>query len=146
MSHALKEAFVDADLLVMTAAVSDFAPRETLKQKKKGDSWSIALERTEDILQSLGKMKGKRYIIGFAVETENIEENARKKFAKKNCDLLVVNNPLEEGAAFEHDTNAVTIYTAGGKPLSSGVKSKREIADLILQTASKEPAFRAIVV
>ncbi|MEE9271455.1 MAG: bifunctional phosphopantothenoylcysteine decarboxylase/phosphopantothenate--cysteine ligase CoaBC [Candidatus Krumholzibacteria bacterium] len=146
MSQALKKAFVDADLLVMAAAVSDFAPREALKQKQKGDSWSISLERTEDILQSLGKMKGKRYIIGFAVETENIEENARKKLAKKNCDLLVVNNPLDEGAAFEHDTNAVTIYTAGGKLLSTGLKSKRQIADLIFQTASKEPAFRAIVV
>jgi phosphopantothenoylcysteine decarboxylase/phosphopantothenate--cysteine ligase len=146
MSRALKEAFVDADVLVMAAAVSDFAPRKVLKQKQKEDSWSIELKRTEDILQSLGKMKGKRYIIGFAVETENVEKNAQAKLSRKNCDLLVVNNPREKGAGFEHDTNAVTIYTAGGHSRSSGLKGKREIADLILQVASKEPAFRAILV
>ena len=146
MSRALKEAFVDADVLVMTAAVSDFAPRKVLKQKQKDASWSIELKRTEDILQALGKMKGKRYIIGFAVETENVKKNALSKLSRKNCDLLVVNNPAEKGAGFEHDTNAVTIYTDGGHSQSSGLKSKREVADLILQVASNEPAFRAILV
>ncbi|MFQ5511532.1 MAG: bifunctional phosphopantothenoylcysteine decarboxylase/phosphopantothenate--cysteine ligase CoaBC [Candidatus Krumholzibacteriia bacterium] len=146
MSQALKAAFVDADVLVMAAAVSDFAPGEVLDRKKKGESWALELKRTEDILQALGKMKGKRYMIGFAVETEEVEANARKKLIKKNCDLVVVNNPLEEGAAFEHDTNSVRIFGAAGELLSTGLKSKRDIAELILTAASKEPAFRAILV
>jgi phosphopantothenoylcysteine decarboxylase/phosphopantothenate--cysteine ligase len=146
MSRALKKAFVEADVLVMAAAVSDYKPASVLPQKKKGDSWSLDLTATEDILESLGKMKGKRFIIGFAIETENVEANAGRKLAQKNCDLLVVNNPLEEGAGFEHDTNAVTLYNGRGKLLETGLKSKREIADLILTAARQEKAFQKIVV
>ncbi len=146
MSSALKTAFVEADVLVMAAAVSDYKVRSPLSHKKKGDSWTIELTATEDILRSLGKMKGKRFIVGFALETEDIEKNAREKLSKKNCDLLVVNNPLEEGAAFEHDTNAVTIYNGKGKVLETGLKSKREIADLILGAAREEKAFQKILV
>jgi phosphopantothenoylcysteine decarboxylase/phosphopantothenate--cysteine ligase len=147
MAAALKEGFVDADVLIMAAAVSDYRPASTLAQKKKGgEHWALELEPTEDILQALGKMKGKRFVVGFAVETENVEKNALKKLKNKNCDLLVVNNPRDTGAAFDHDTNAVTIYSSTGKPVSSGLKSKREIADLILDTAHEEEAFKKILV
>jgi phosphopantothenoylcysteine decarboxylase/phosphopantothenate--cysteine ligase len=146
MSRALKEAFVDADVLVMAAAVSDFTVKKAEHQKHKGDAWTVELTRTEDILQSLGKMKGKRFIVGFALETDSVEKHAREKFAKKNCDLLVVNNPLEPGAAFEHDTNSVTIYNARGRVLSTGLKSKREVADAILRAAQEEEAFQKILV
>jgi phosphopantothenoylcysteine decarboxylase/phosphopantothenate--cysteine ligase len=146
MSGALKEAFVESDMLVMTAAVSDFRPESPLSQKKKGDKWSLELTATEDILRSLGEMKGKRFIVGFAVETHDVESNAKEKLSKKNCDLLVVNNPLDKGAAFEHDTNAVTIYNAKGKLLETGLRSKREIADLILTAAREEKAFQKILV
>ena len=146
MSRALKEAFVDTDVLIMAAAVSDFAPSEPLEHKKKTGSWSLELKRTEDILETLGKMKGKRFVIGFALETEDLDNNAGRKLAKKHCDLLVANNPLEEGAAFEHDTNAVTIYNAKGKVLSTGLKSKREIAEILLTTAREEKSFQKILV
>lgn len=146
MSRALQEAFVDTDILIMAAAVSDYAPKRALDKKQKDDAWTIALEKTEDILATLGKMKGKRFIIGFALETDDAEANAKKKLAKKNCDLLVLNNPLEDGAAFEHDTNAVTIYNTAGKVLSTGLKSKREIADILLEAACKEESFQKILV
>ncbi|NIM19251.1 MAG: bifunctional phosphopantothenoylcysteine decarboxylase/phosphopantothenate--cysteine ligase CoaBC [Candidatus Latescibacteria bacterium] len=146
MSHTLKELFVDSDVLVMAAAVSDYRPRAPLSQKQKGDGWTIELTRTEDILASLGKMKGKRLVIGFALETDDVEKNAIEKLRKKNCDLLVVNNPLEEGAGFEVDTNEVTIYGHSGEVISTGVRSKREIAEAILHAAHDTDAFQKILV
>jgi phosphopantothenoylcysteine decarboxylase/phosphopantothenate--cysteine ligase len=142
MSQVLHREFPEHDVLVMAAAVSDFRPASPLEQKQKGASWSLELTRTEDILGSLGGIKGDRFIIGFAVETENLDRNAQRKLAEKNCDLIVANNPLEEGAGFEHETNAVTIYNSGGKVLSTGLKSKHEVADIILETASKEKTFQ----
>ncbi|RLC95660.1 MAG: bifunctional phosphopantothenoylcysteine decarboxylase/phosphopantothenate--cysteine ligase CoaBC, partial [Chloroflexi bacterium] len=128
MSAALKERFDECDVLVMAAAVSDFRLDAPMGNKKKGDTWTLALSRTEDILESLGKAKKNQFIIGFALETENIAENSEKKRVKKNCDLMVVNNPLEPGAAFDHETNAVTVYNDGGEVLSTGLKSKHEVA------------------
>jgi phosphopantothenoylcysteine decarboxylase/phosphopantothenate--cysteine ligase len=145
MSQALKELFAESDILIMAAAVSDFRPKEPLPKKWKGDSWSVTLTRTEDILASIGRMKGKRLIVGFALETDNVEANAREKLRKKNCDLLVVNNPLEEGAGFEHDTNAVTIYGPAGVLLSTGILPKREIAEAILHALYETEAFQKIL-
>jgi phosphopantothenoylcysteine decarboxylase/phosphopantothenate--cysteine ligase len=142
MSRALHDEFPRHDCLVMAAAVSDFRPAAPLDRKQKGAAWTLELRRTEDILESLGRVKEGRFIIGFAVETDDAEKNAGKKLLKKNCDLMVVNNPLERGAAFEHETNAVTIYDSGGKVLSTGLKSKREIADIILDTARGKETFR----
>lgn len=145
MSLALKGAIVESDILVMAAAVSDFKPAEPFADKVKGDSLALELTRTEDILAALGNMKGKRLIIGFALETENVQSNALQKLKNKNCDIIVVNNPLEPGAAFEHDTNVVTIYNAGGEIYKSdGPESKREIARTILRLASKEKAFKKL--
>ncbi len=145
MSQALKELFAENDVLIMAAAVSDFRPKEALSKKQKGDSWTLHLTRTEDILASLGRMKGKRLIVGFALETDNVEENAKQKLRKKKCDLLVVNNPLEEGAGFEHDTNAVTIYGPGGVLLSTGILPKREIAEAILHAVYETETFQKIL-
>jgi len=148
MALALKEEFVDADMLIMAAAVSDFRPAEKLDAKKKSaPEWSLELKRTEDILGSLGGIKGQRMIIGFALETEDVEKNALIKLKKKNCDLIVVNNPHVEGATFEHDTNVVTVYNTGGKLYESGgPESKRELARRILAIATKENAFKDIAV
>ena len=145
MSTALKERFDECDVLVMAAAVSDFRLDAPMENKKKGDGWTLALSRTEDILESLGKAKKNQFIIGFALETENIAENSEKKRVKKNCDLMVVNNPLEPGAAFDHETNAVTVYNDGGEVLSTGLKSKHEVADIIFEMARKEKAFQKIL-
>jgi phosphopantothenoylcysteine decarboxylase / phosphopantothenate---cysteine ligase len=145
MAQVLHREFPEHDVLVMAAAVSDFRPASPLERKQKDASWSLELTRTEDILQSLGGIKGDRFVIGFAVETENLDRNARRKLAGKNCDLMVANNPLEEGAAFEHETNAVTVYNGEGKVLSTGLKSKHEIADIIFEIACKEKAFQKIL-
>lgn len=145
MMRSLHEEFPGHEVLVMAAAVSDYRPLSRLDRKNKSDTWTLELERTEDILASLGKLKGKRFVIGFAVETEDAEENARRKRDKKRCDLMVVNNPLEPGAGFEHETNAVTIYNGGGRLLQTGLRSKHEIADLILETACKEKAFQDLL-
>ena len=145
MSLVLHREFPENDVLIMAAAVSDFRPSSPLAQKQKDTSWSLELTRTEDILESLGEIKGGRFIIGFAVETENLDRNAQRKLAEKKCDLMVANNPQEEGAAFEHETNAVTVYNPMGKVLSTGLKSKHEIADIVLETARKEKAFQKIL-
>jgi phosphopantothenoylcysteine decarboxylase/phosphopantothenate--cysteine ligase len=145
MSQVLHREFPEHDVLVMAAAVSDFRPASPLEQKQKDAAWTLELTRTEDILESLGGIKGDRFVIGFAVETENVDRNAQRKQAKKNCDLMVANNPLEAGAAFEHETNAVTVYNSEGKVLATGLKSKHEIADIILETACKEKAFQKIL-
>jgi len=95
MKEALEREFPLHQLLIMAAAVGDYRPSSALSQKNKTGAWTLQLERTEDILESLGGRKGGRFIIGFAVETEKAEENARRKLEQKHCDLMVLNNPLE---------------------------------------------------
>jgi phosphopantothenoylcysteine decarboxylase/phosphopantothenate--cysteine ligase len=145
MAAALKASFAGNDVLVMAAAVSDFRPAEKSEAKIKGESLTLDLTRTEDILASLGGAKGTRMIVGFALETDDVEANALDKMRKKNCDLIVVNDPLEEGAAFTHDTNVVTIYNARGKVYESdGPEPKRAIARKILELVAAEEAFKKL--
>ena len=141
MLRALKEAFAQADVLVMVAAVSDFRPAAPLAQKKKSsDTWTLELVKTEDILAALGAEKGKRVIVGFALETDDEEQNARAKLAKKHCDLMVLNKP---DAAFGRDTNVVTILNSQGRAYqSSAPESKHEVARRILDLVSASEAFR----
>jgi phosphopantothenoylcysteine decarboxylase/phosphopantothenate--cysteine ligase len=143
MSRALKEAFADHDVLLMAAAVSDFRPAETFDSKAKGDVLELELKRTEDILSALGAQKNKRMIVGFALETDEVEANALEKMRKKHCDLMVVNNPRVEGAAFSHDTNVVTILGPAGKLYESvGPEPKRAIARRILELLAGEDEFQ----
>ena len=144
MSSALKERFKESDILVMAAAVSDFRPAAAPANKYKGDTWTVELERTEDILAALGKLKEKRLIIGFALETEDLEANALAKLKKKNCDLIVINNPNQQGAGFELSTNDVTIISSDGELLKTGIRPKREIAEAILKMASQTDVFRKL--
>jgi phosphopantothenoylcysteine decarboxylase/phosphopantothenate--cysteine ligase len=146
MLKALREAFPDSDLLVMAAAVSDFRPSAPFAHKVKGDALSLELTRTEDILGTLTKSKGKRMVIGFALETEAAEANALRKMREKTCDMIVVNNPLDQGAAFGHDTNVVTIYNESREIYRSrGPEPKRAIARTILRLAAEEAAFRKML-
>jgi phosphopantothenoylcysteine decarboxylase/phosphopantothenate--cysteine ligase len=143
MARALETAFVDADVLVMTAAVSDYRPVRRLDSKKKrGEgTWSIELEPTEDILAALGKTKGTRRVVGFALETDDVERAALEKLERKHCDLIVVNNPNVDGAAFGHDTNVVKVY--GPKGLlheSDGPESKIHLARRILTLLAEQDA------
>jgi len=140
MSRALTDAFAKADVLVMTAAVSDFKPASPLAQKKKsGDAWTLELVKTDDVLAALGAAKKDRVIVGFALETEDEEANARAKLSKKHCDLVVLNRPE---VSFGRDTNIVTIYDAAGEVYRSpGPESKRAIARRILDLVAANSRF-----
>jgi len=107
MADELFAAAPDSDVIIMSAAVADWsAKRMPGKVKKAGRTeWNIELRRTKDILAELGERKKNQTLVGFAVETENEIENARKKISEKNLDMLFVNNPNDFGAAFGTETN-----------------------------------------
>jgi phosphopantothenoylcysteine decarboxylase/phosphopantothenate--cysteine ligase len=119
----------------MAAAVSDFRPKERSPQKiKKTAVGNMILELVQnpDIAADAGRRKGHQVIVGFAVETENEIENARQKLEAKNLDIIVINNPLTEGAAFSYDTNVVTILLRDGTAESFPRMSKKDVAGIIL--------------
>jgi len=139
MSRALHDAMDQTDVLVMTAAISDFKPAMPLAHKKKSeDSWTLELVRTDDVLASLTATKGERVIVGFALETENEEANARAKLARKQCDFIVLNRP---DVSFGLDTNVVKIFDGSGELYrSASPESKRVIARKLLDlTAGRLP-------
>ncbi|MCD6501237.1 bifunctional phosphopantothenoylcysteine decarboxylase/phosphopantothenate--cysteine ligase CoaBC [bacterium] len=107
MADELFAAAPNSDVIIMSAAVADWSPKRMPgKVKKAGRTeWNIELRRTKDILAELGERKKNQTLVGFAVETENEIENARKKISEKNLDMLFVNNPNDFGAAFGTETN-----------------------------------------
>ncbi len=134
MFAACKNVFSDVDAVVMAAAVADFTPIQKEKQKiKKADSkMSIALKPTEDILLHLGKIKKDQVLVGFAMETENGLENAKKKLQTKNLAFIVYNSINEKGAGFQHDTNKIVIIDQHNKITNFELKSKQEVANDII--------------
>ncbi|MFL6563119.1 MAG: bifunctional phosphopantothenoylcysteine decarboxylase/phosphopantothenate--cysteine ligase CoaBC, partial [Bacillus sp. (in: firmicutes)] len=135
MYHAVLNYFELADVVIKTAAVADYRPKITYDHKVKkqaGDS-SIELERTKDILFELGKRKKNQVLVGFAAETENVEEYARKKLTSKNADMIVANNVKTEGAGFGTDTNIVTLFKRSGSVTEIPLMSKSAIANKIIE-------------
>jgi phosphopantothenoylcysteine decarboxylase/phosphopantothenate--cysteine ligase len=134
MHHAVLEKVADCSIAIFAAAVADYRPAEPNGQKIKRtkDSMTISLEPTPDILGSVARNKGERLIVGFAAETEHVVENARKKLAAKNADLIVANDVTAEGAGFDHDTNIVTLIARDGRDLALPQMSKSEVAQRIL--------------
>tara|TARA_R110002124_G_scaffold287094_1_gene470434 strand:+ start:4146 stop:5336 length:1191 start_codon:yes stop_codon:yes gene_type:complete len=123
----------DADVIIMAAAVSDFTPAKTHKHKVKKDSGSssIELNKTQDILAWLGENKNKNQIlIGFAMETEDLIENATQKLTQKNADWIVANSLSTEGAGFEVETNHIFLIGKTSKTEFKG--TKQEVAELVL--------------
>ena len=135
MSEAVKKNLKNKNLIIMAAAVSDFKPRHIASEKiKKDKGKSIILSelvKTTDILKYLGENKKGYKLIGFALETNDEEKNALEKLKKKNADMIVMNNPREEGAGFGTDTNAVTIYSKKGNQRIDKC-SKFEVSNKIL--------------
>ncbi len=123
-------------VIIMAAAVADFRPASSAKQKiKKTNDRGVPelkLEQTEDILRFIGEHKDSRTVIGFALETENEIDNAREKLEKKKLDYIVINNPTEEGSAFGSDTNRINILGKNGKIKEYPLMSKFEAAHKIL--------------
>ena len=134
MEAATREAFNDADVLVMTAAVLDFRARQVEEQKikKDGKPYQLDLDPTHDFLVDLGREKGSRIVVGFAMETQDAEANAKKKLASKGLDLIVLNDLNVEGAGFGVDTNVVTMFDRDGNSTSYDLASKGEVSEHIL--------------
>lgn len=135
MYEAVMELYPESDLVIKSAAVADYRPRNIFpeKMKKQPGDLSIELERTKDILKALGEKKGHQILIGFAAETENVGEYAQQKLVSKNLDLIVANNVSQPGAGFGGDTNIVTIFSRNGKTRELPLMTKHEAAKAILE-------------
>lgn len=129
----------DADIIVMAAAVADYTPAQVSdeKLKKKDGDMSVEMKRTRDILKEAGKIKkANQYICGFAMETQNLIENAKAKLEAKNADMIVANSLRTEGAGFGTETNVATLINSEEiKQLP--IMSKDELAEIILDEAIK---------
>lgn len=134
MYNKVMELFSECDIVIKAAAVADYAPLTAYSQKlkKHEGELELKLKRNPDILYELGKIKGDRIIVGFAMETEKLIENAAEKVKKKNLDFIAANDLNEEGAGFAVDTNVIKLIDGEGNVESIALKSKLEIADIIL--------------
>ena len=131
MYNACMQDFANSDIAVLAAAVADYRPGEiaTQKIKKTGDTLDLHLVKTKDILKSLGEIKrDNQLLVGFALETNDEENNALKKLASKKADYIILNSLQNKQAGFGVDTNAVTIYGKDGSKHSFDVKPKDDLA------------------
>ena len=137
MYNAVMKYKDEADIIIKSAAVADYTPitARSEKIKKQSGDMSIELKRTRDILKELGQSRREnQFICGFAMETENLIENAVKKLESKNVDMIVANSLKTEGAGFGTDTNVVTLITKDGKtelPLMSKTDVAMKILDIV---------------
>jgi hypothetical protein len=137
MADRILDLFQVSDVYIATAAVADYTPEKTAikKIKKQSGDLVLKLNRTTDILATLGKRKqSHQMLVGFSVETDNELDNSRKKLIQKQLDMIVINNPTIEGAGFASETNMVTILTRDDQVLSIPLASKQDIADKVLDT------------
>ena len=134
MYNACHQFFDATDVAICAAAVADYKPKKVASQKikKTTNEFSIELEKTKDILASLGKIKKNQFLIGFALETENEIENAKLKIQKKNLDLIVLNSLQDEGAGFGKPTNKITFIDKHFSIEAMPLKSKELVADDII--------------
>ncbi|MFE7061951.1 bifunctional phosphopantothenoylcysteine decarboxylase/phosphopantothenate--cysteine ligase CoaBC [Sutcliffiella sp. NPDC057660] len=135
MYEAVLAQYDRTDVVIKSAAVSDYRPKhiaDTKMKKQAGDS-VLEMERTKDILKALGERKKHQILVGFAAETNNVEEYAIGKLERKNLDYIVANNVTMDGAGFGTDTNIVTIYRKDGSNLSLPLMSKKEVAASLLE-------------
>jgi phosphopantothenoylcysteine decarboxylase/phosphopantothenate--cysteine ligase len=134
MYEACHQYYQEVDVAIAAAAVADYRPKNIASQKikKSTDDFTIELEKTKDILASLGEIKKNQFLIGFALETENEIENAKAKIQKKNLDLIVLNSLQDKGAGFGGTTNKVTFIDNAFYVEEMDLKSKEAVADDIL--------------
>ena len=135
MFHQVDALFDVCDILIMTAAVSDFRPRQRLPQKAKKDQAELVveLERTRDILAAMAERKAHQQIIGFAAETDNVERYAHKKLVEKQLDWIVANDISVMGLGFAADDNQVLLLGANGERVELGPERKQSIARKLLE-------------
>lgn len=140
MYEACTSRFASMDIAILAAAVADFKPQDPANQKVKrgAGNWSLEMTPNKDIAAALGKMKQKnQLLIGFALETEQAEENARKKLKKKNLDLIILNSLQDKGAGFGTDTNKVSLIGKDNFIATFELKRKREVAADILDQLTR---------
>ena len=131
--------YENADIAIASAAVADYAPKEIAKEKikKNDESLTIELIKNPDILKTMGERKSHQFLVGFALETQNEEENAKGKLKKKNLDMIVLNSLRDEGAGFKNDTNKIKIFTKT-ESQEFHLKSKNEVANDILNFVEEQ--------
>ena len=147
MYQAATSAFPEADAAILCAAVADYAPAhvadEKIKREQTGDM-TLALKATRDIAAALGKQKAclgeRKVLVGFALETQNEQQNAKDKLERKNLDFIVLNSLNDKGAGFRCDTNKITIINAEGRteyPLKSKAEVAGDIVDRLVEVLNK---------
>ncbi|MGA8029727.1 MAG: bifunctional phosphopantothenoylcysteine decarboxylase/phosphopantothenate--cysteine ligase CoaBC [Bryobacteraceae bacterium] len=134
MRKAVMENLSAATIIVKSAAVADYYVPDVppQKMKKTAARLSLQLDPTPDILAEIGERKGDRLLVGFAAETQNLIEEARRKMISKKCDMIVANLVDRDGLGFESDRNEVEIITRSGQTVHAGPADKKEIAERIL--------------
>ncbi|MGM0395800.1 MAG: bifunctional phosphopantothenoylcysteine decarboxylase/phosphopantothenate--cysteine ligase CoaBC [Bacillota bacterium] len=137
MMEAVRNHFEECDVLIKAAAPSDFKPvsvsdKKIKKRDNESKTMSVELTKNPDIAAFFGKIKGSRIMVGFAAETDNIDEYAELKMKEKNFDFIVANDITKEGAGFKGDTNIVTIYDKSGHREEFPIMSKDELSSRIL--------------
>ena len=140
MYDAMHNEFNDANVVIMSAAVADYRPKAVADQKikKNDEDLTIELIKNPDILKSLGEIKTNQLLVGFALETNNEEEYAKQKLAKKNLDFIVLNSMQDKDAGFQKDTNKITIIDKNLTKESFQAKSKKDVAKDILNVVIKK--------
>jgi phosphopantothenoylcysteine decarboxylase / phosphopantothenate---cysteine ligase len=147
MYQAVMDHLADATIIIKSAAVADYYVSEVPKQKlkKTATRLSLELDPTPDILAEIGRRKADRLLIGFAAETQNLVEEARRKMISKQCDMVVANLVSQDGLGFESDQNEVEIITRSGPAVHAGPAGKKQIAEKILdQVLMLRLSLRAI--
>jgi phosphopantothenoylcysteine decarboxylase/phosphopantothenate--cysteine ligase len=139
MLDACLQVYEEVDVVIATAAVSDYRPAEVWqgKRKKGEEEWTIRLVPNPDILRTLGERKGRHILVGFAAETQELLANAQAKLREKNLDLIAANDVSQEGSGFRTDTNRVTLLWADGRQEPLPLMTKREVAQHLLQRVSQ---------
>ena len=132
--------FNTSDIAILSAAVADYRPKNVADQKikKKESTFTIELEKTKDILKSLGEIKKEQFLVGFALETNNELEHAKGKLTSKNLDLIVLNSLQDKGAGFGVSTNKVTFITSSNDVIENELKSKADVAQDLMHLILKQ--------
>ncbi len=140
MYNEVHKHFQSSDIAILSAAVADYRPKTIASQKikKKDSTLTIELEKTKDILKSLGQIKTNQFLVGFALETNNELEHAKGKLQSKNLDLIVLNSLQDKGAGFGVSTNKVTFITSSNEVIENQLKSKAEVAKDLMQQILKQ--------
>ncbi|MFH1464229.1 MAG: phosphopantothenoylcysteine decarboxylase, partial [Pseudomonadota bacterium] len=139
MAGAVRSRFAEADAVIMVAAVADYRPATVLqgKRSKTPGSWEVTLERTEDILASLGRERQGQVLVGFAAETGEVQERARQKLLAKGLDLIVANDVSRNDAGFGAERNAGLLLAADGVVEELPLMAKREMASRLLDHVAR---------